>query len=258
MADSTRICSYCRTPNKGAHRYCVRCSAPLDVYGVAPRPVVAAGRSRGRSGAMRYVLAAGLVLALAAGFMVHAMVQATHEVPALTEDVHADNAPAVVAPPPAVSGWAPGGSVAVAPAPAAVPATPTAWSSGSFPVARPIPNDVPADPATSMVGIAPRAPRARAAVARQHAFTDDDLVQTRGASWSTPAPAVPVDPERSDEIAKRESKLREKQAKVDEAERRLREASADHRDDALSDLEDAQHDAAKAERKLEEARERHN
>ena len=30
MGNSSRICSYCHTPNKGDHRYCVRCSAPLD------------------------------------------------------------------------------------------------------------------------------------------------------------------------------------------------------------------------------------
>ena len=256
MGDSTRICSYCRTPNKGAHRYCVRCSAPLDVYGVPTRPV-AAGRTRGRSAAARYVLAAGLVLALAAGFMIHQVVRATHEVPTLTEDVHADNAPAVVTPPPAVSGWVPGGS-----APAVEPDTAPAWSPSSFPVARPNPYDVPGDPSTSMVGIAPHAPRERAALARKHAFTNDDLLATRGSVWSTPssapAPAPAADAEASEEIAKRETKLREKLARVSEAERRLSEAGADHRDDAADALEDARHDAAKAELKLEEARRRSN
>lgn len=183
MGDSTRICSYCRTPNKGAHRYCVRCSAPLDA-GLGPvRPMVMAPRPA-PSRVSRYLLAAGVVAAIAAGFMVHAVVQATHEVPALSEDVHAAEA-ATVLPPPPVSGWTPGGSAPVDPEPA--PPTPTApaWTSSAFPVARPMPSDMPVvaeapgDPAASMVGIAPRAPRARAAVAGRRSFTDDDLLATR-------------------------------------------------------------------------------
>jgi hypothetical protein len=54
------------------------------------------------------------------------------------------------------------------------------WSSESFPVERVNPYDVPGDPNASMVGIAPREPRVRAAMAKQRVFTDDDLLATRG------------------------------------------------------------------------------
>jgi hypothetical protein len=130
----------------------------------------------------RYVLAAGVVAAIAAGFMVRAVVQATHEVPALSEDVHADEA-APVLPPPPISGWTPGGGVPVEPMPQT--STPPAWTPSAFPVARPMPSDAPVvadapgDPGASMVGIAPRASRARAAVAGRRSFTDDDLLATR-------------------------------------------------------------------------------
>jgi hypothetical protein len=201
------------------------------------------------------VLAAGVVLALAAGFMVHAVVRATHEVPALSEDVRADNPPVAAVPPPAVSGWVPGAGATVEPDAA------PAWSSGAFPVARANPYDVPGDPSTSMVGIAPRAPRERAAVARQRTFTNDDLLETRDSAWTRHAPApepprgeVSGDPERSAEIAERETKLREKLDRLEAAERRLTTAGPDGRDDAADDLDDARRDAAKAERKLEEAR----
>ena len=122
---------------------------------------------------MRYVLAAATVALVAAGFMVRTVVRATHEVPVLSEDVHADSTGVAAAPPPAVTGWSPGANVP------AEPATATAWSSGSFPVARDNPYDVPGDPGASMVGIAPRAPRDRAAVSRKRAFTDDDLLEMR-------------------------------------------------------------------------------
>ncbi len=247
---ASRICSYCASPNQGAHRYCVRCSAPLDPASEGRRPVKAAA-TRPRSSALRYVLAAGVVLALAAGFMIHSLVRATREVPVLTDDVRADNPPA---PPPAVSGWVPGGS-----APVVAPEAAPALSSGSFPVARPNPYAVPGDPGSSMVGIAPRAPRARVAVARQQAFTNDDLLETRDAGRSAPEPDQAARPsadadERSKEVAKREMKLREKQARLRAAEQRLSAASGDDRDDAADDVEDARHDADKAARKLEEAR----
>jgi hypothetical protein len=247
MGNSSRICSYCQTPNKGDHRYCVRCSAPLDPasYG---RPVPRAAKRR-PSSARRYIVAAAIVFAAAAGFMLHAVVRATHEVPALTEDVHADNPPAAVVPPPAVSGWTPGGSAAPAPEATAAPA----WSSSNFPVARPMPIEPPSDPSTSMVGIAPRAPRARAAVTRQKTFTNDDLVETRDSNWTAPAAETPTAP-RSEEVSERETKLREKLASVQAAERRLSQAPTEDREDARDDLEDARHDAEKAARKLEDAR----
>lgn len=174
----SRICSYCSARNKAGHRYCVRCSAPLDAAGRAALPMVMGPRP-GR--VKRYVLAAGVVAAIAAGFMVRAVVQATREVPALSEDVHADSTAAVAAPPAPVSGWAPGGSVPVEPEPAyaAAAARVPAWSADSFPVARPNPYDVPGDPSASMVGIAPRA---QAAMAGRRSFTDDDLLATRGAA----------------------------------------------------------------------------
>jgi hypothetical protein len=196
-------------------------------------------------------VAAAIVFAAAAGFMLHALVRATHEVPVLNEDVHADNPPTAVVPPPAVSGWTPGGTAAPAAAPETTPAP--AWSSTSFPAARPMPIETPSDPATSMVGIAPRAPRARAAVTRQKTFTNDDLVGTRDSSWTAPAPEPQSGP-RSDDVVEREAKLRDKLASVQAAERRLSQAPADDREDALDDLQDARHDAEKAARKLEDAR----
>lgn len=131
---------------------------------------------------MRYLLAGGVLVAIAVGFIAHTVLRATQEVGALTEDVRADSARTVnTAPPPPVSGWSPGANVPVE------PGAPR-WSSESFPVARPNPYDVPGDPSASMVGIAPRSPRVRAAVARQRVFTENDLLATRGAGWSTPAP----------------------------------------------------------------------
>jgi uncharacterized membrane protein len=113
---------------------------------------------------------------------------------------------------------------------------------------------VPGDPSASLVGIAPRAPRARAAVAGRRTLTHDDPLETRDAGWSTPAQATTPAAGVSEDVAKRESKLREKLSDVEAAQRRLSAAGADERDDAADDLEDARRDAAKAERKLEEAR----
>jgi hypothetical protein len=98
------------------------------------------------------------------------------------------------------------------------------WSSTSFPVARPNPYDVPGDPNASMVGIAPRAPRVRAAMTRQRVFTDDDLLETRGSGWSTPPTPEPV--------------------------------RSQAPEDAADDVDDTQRDAANAARQLEGARRR--
>jgi hypothetical protein len=133
---------------------------------------------------MRFVLAAGVIAAIAVGLIVRTVFRATLEVPVVSEDVRADSARTVSAPPPPVSGWYPGANVPAPPeaAPgASIPSVPS-WSASSFPVARPNPYDVPGDPSASMVGIAPRSPRVRAAMARQRVFTDDDLLATRGAS----------------------------------------------------------------------------
>jgi hypothetical protein len=124
---------------------------------------------------MRFVLAAGVIAAIAVGLIVRTVFRATLEVPAISEDVRADSARTVSAPPPPVSGWYPGANVPVE------PDTAPAWSTESFPVVRPNPYDVPGDPNASMVGIAPRPPRARAAMLRQRVFTENDLLATRDA-----------------------------------------------------------------------------
>ena len=183
-ASEFRICPLCGSRNKAAHNYCVRCSASLDAS--EPASASAGGTARPGSTLMvRFVLAAGVLAAIAVGFVVRTVLRATHEVAVISEDVRADSGRTVAAPPPPlppVSGWSPGANVP------AEPETAPRWSSESFPVARPNPYDVPGDPSASMVGIAPSAPRVRAARARQRAFTDDDLLQTRGAEWSTPLP----------------------------------------------------------------------
>jgi hypothetical protein len=278
-AGDFRVCPSCGSRNKAAHRYCVRCSAPLHAPATAAPGAARAARP-GSTRMMRFVLAAGVVAAIAVGLIVRTVFRATLEVPAISEDVRADSARTVAAPPPPpVSGWYPGGNVPVE------PDTAPRWSSDSFRVARPNPYDVPGDPNASMVGIAPRAPRVRAARARQRVFTDDDLLETREAGWSTlPAPELvptrapepvrpqtppPEDAERRDEIAKRESKLNDALSRLDAAQERLHGLRAQARvaededareslEDALEDVDDAQRDAAKATRKLEEARRRRN
>lgn len=143
---------------------------------------------------MRFLLAAFVLAAIGVGYVARTVTLATEEVAALSDDVRADSARTVDSPPPAVTGWAPGANVPAAPEPATWSSTPApapAWSSESFPVARPNPYDVPGDPSASMVGIAPRAPRARAAMLRQRVFTDNDLLATRGQDLSTPPAPQP-------------------------------------------------------------------
>ena len=256
-AGDFRVCGYCGSRNKAAHRYCVRCSAPLDaVAGGASQTAPVRQRS---SGLMRFLLAAGVIAALGVGFMVRTLFQATGEVAAVSEDVRADGAgtaTAPVAPPPAVSGWYPGANVPVE------PDTAPTWSSGSSPVARPNPYDVPGDPNASMVGIAPSSPPVRTAVSRKRVFTEQDLLATRGSVWSTHSPA-------SADVAERETKLSVAESRVEAARARLQQARAqrsrsgvddDHLrkaiEQAADDLEDAQEDAVKAQRKLAEERRR--
>jgi hypothetical protein len=187
MADSIkagdfRICPSCGSRNKAAYNYCVRCSAELDATATGAAPA-AITTPTGNPRMMRFLLAAGVMAAIAAGLIVRTVFRATLEVPEISQDVRADGARTVSAPPPPVSGWVPGATVPVEPDPA-----PT-WSSTSFPVARPNPYDVPGDPSASMVGIAPSPPRVRAAMARKRVFTEEDLLGTRG--WSTPPPPEP-------------------------------------------------------------------
>ena len=207
MADSIkagdfRICPSCAARNKAAYSYCVRCSAALDA-GAADAGLASPSPPRpGSPRAMRFVLAAGVIAAITVGLIVRTVFRATLEVPAISDDVRADSARTVDAPPPPppVSGWYPGANVPSAPdtmAAAANNPTPS-WSSESFPVARVNPYDVPGDPSASMVGIAPRAPRARAALARKRVFTEDDLLATRGGAWSAPPP-VPSSEEDDDD-----------------------------------------------------------
>jgi hypothetical protein len=258
-AGALRICPSCGSRNKASHNFCVRCSAPMDAA-EAGAPRMANAPASGNPRLMRFLLAGGLIAAVGAGLFVRSMLA---EVPDVSEDVRADSARTVDAPPPPeVSGWAPGAGL---PEPQAAP-----WSSESFPVARPNPYDVPGDPATSMVGIAPSAPRVRAAVNRRRVYTEADLLATRGGAWSAPAPTpeparpAAVEPA-SEEVVKRESKLRDERSRLEAAQARLSAMQAraggvgddDERrslDDAREDVEDAQKDAARAARKLEEAR----
>jgi hypothetical protein len=202
---------------------------------------------------MRFVLAAGVMAAIAVGLILHTVFRATSEVSALSDDVRADSARTVSAPaPPPVSGWYPGANVPVE------PDTAPSWSSDSFPVARPNPYDVPGDPNASMVGIAPSSPRVRAAMRKQRVFTDQDLLATRGGAWASP-PA-------SSEVTERASKLSVAESRLQAAQSRLAQARAqrggpaddDHVREAIEqaedDLEDAREDAAKAQRRLQEAR----
>jgi hypothetical protein len=188
MADSIRagdfrICPSCGSRNKAAYLYCVRCSAQLDAA-AADAGLASGAAPAGSPRMMRLVLAAGVIAAIAAGLIVRTVFRATLEVPVISDDVRADSARTVDAPPPPppVSGWYPGANVPVAPE--TVPAwsnnsAPT-WSSDSFPVERVNPYDVPGDPNASMVGIAPRAPRDRAALLQKRVFTENDLLATRG------------------------------------------------------------------------------
>lgn len=177
-AGDFRICPSCGSRNKAAYNYCVRCSAELDAAVAMAAPAIMAPPGNTRT--MRFLLAAGVIAAIGAGLVVRTVFRATLEVPEISQDVRADSARTVSAPPPPVSGWVPGANVPVEPDPA------PSWSSTSFPVARPNPYDVPGDPNASMVGIAPRAPQVRAAMARKRVFTGDDLLATRG--WTTPPP----------------------------------------------------------------------
>jgi hypothetical protein len=203
MADSIRagdfrICPSCGSRNKAAYNYCVRCSAELDAAAAMER--VAGPARSGNTRVMRFVLAGGVIAALAVGLAVRTVFRATLEVPPTSEDVRADSARTAIAPPPPpVSGWYPGANVPVETerAPSGSSHSAPSWSGDSFPVARPNPYDVPGDPNASMVGIAPRAPRARAAMLRQRVFTDHDLLATRGGPGSTP-PAPEEDRSRND------------------------------------------------------------
>jgi hypothetical protein len=244
------VCPYCASRNKAVHKYCVRCSAPLRVAGAVVPAAVAGAPPNTRL--VRFLLGAAVVAAIGVALFLVTVSRATQEAGAFSEDVRADSARTVAAPPPPVSGWYPGANVPVE------PDTAPTWSSTSFPVARPNPYDVPGDPSTSMVGIAPSSPRVRAAMARKRVFTDDDLLATRGGAWSTP----PV----SADVAERESKLGIAESRVQAARARLQQARAQRSRDvdaghlqeaieqAADDLEDAEQDAARARLKLAEER----
>ncbi len=213
MNDSTgagdvRICPSCGSRNKASFKYCVRCSVAMDAPAAAQPGRAATGRppyAAPTGGSKRLLLAAGAITLIAAGLGILTVVRATQEASVISEDVRADSAGPVLPPPP-ISGWSPGAGVPAEPdpgthwsnsfpRPASVPvpsvpsAAPPSWSSDSFPVERANAYDVPGDPNASMVGIAPRAPRARAAMARKRVFTEQDLLETRGGAWSAPPAA---------------------------------------------------------------------
>lgn len=255
-AGDFRICPYCASRNKSVHKYCVRCSAPMETAAPASggMPLVETGNDRLK----RFLVAAAVLAAAGIGLMWKTVTRATGEVAALSDDVRADSTGTVtapVAPPPTVSGWYPGANVPVE------PDTAPAWPGSSMPTPRINPYDVPGDPATSMVGIAPSAPRVRASVNRRRVYTEQDLLATRGGAWSTPSPA-------SADIAERESRLGVAESRVQAARARLQQArsqrsrsadvDSDHLEKAIEqaadDLEDAEEDVARAQRKLAEER----
>jgi hypothetical protein len=243
-AGELRNCPFCGSRNKASFKYCVRCNVVMDAPAAA-RPVLAATGyptyAAPAAGSKRLLLAAGAIALIAAGLAIRTVVRATQEASVISEDARADSAGPVLPPPP-ISGWSPGAGAPAEPDPAPArwstslprpasvpvssvpvssvpvptgPSSPSApapsGSDDSLPVARPNPYDVPGDPNTSMVGIAPRAPRAGEAMARKRVFTEQDLLETRGAGWSAPpAPepvrpqAPPPDAERSDEMSKRD------------------------------------------------------
>ena len=272
-AGDFRICGYCGSRNKSAHRYCVRCAAPLDA--TAAGPPRAAGTTATRSNRLvRFLLAAGVLAALGVGLVVRNVFKTTLDVAAVSDDVRADGARTVNAtpapPPPPVSGWYPGANVPVEPDTAphwesgsssrhAETGAPS-WSTSSFPAARMNPYDVPGDLSASMVGIAPSSARARAAVNRRRVFTEQDLLATRGGAWAAPPPR--------EDVRERESELRVAESRVQTARARLQQARAQRTraadvDDghlqkaiaqAADDLADAEEDMARAQRKRAEER----
>ena len=103
-AGEFRICPSCGSRNKAAHQFCVRCSASLHA---APATVPAAGAGRsGNTRMMRFLLAAGVIAAIGVGLIVHTVFRATLEVTPISEDVRADSARTVSAPPPPPEGLA--------------------------------------------------------------------------------------------------------------------------------------------------------
>ena len=250
-AGDFRVCGYCGSRNKSAHTYCVRCAAPLDAT-VAGVPRVAADTGTRNSRLMRFLLAGGVLAAIGAGLMVRSMLNAPMD--AVSDDVRADSArtvDATVAPPPPVSGWVPGANV-----PVETETAPPAWSPSTFPTARVNPYDVPGDPNASMVGIAPSAPRARAAVNRRRVYTEQDLLATRGGAWTPPEPGDVA--ERQAKLGVAESRVAAAQARLSQAHEQRNAADPDHVRKAIAqaedDLEEAREDAARAQRKLQEAR----
>ncbi len=183
-AGDLRNCPSCGSRNKASFKYCVRCSVAMDAPAAA-RPVRAAAArptyAAPAGGSRRLLLAAGAIALIAAGLAIRTVVRATQEASVISGEVRADGAGAVL-PPPAISGWTPGAGLPAAPDAPPAPSSSAApsWSSESFPVATTNPYDVPGDPNASMVGIAPRAPRARAAMLQKRVFTDNDLLATRG------------------------------------------------------------------------------
>ena len=117
-AGDFRICPSCGSRNKAAFNFCVRCSEAMDATGTAA-PRLANVPAPGNPRVMRFILAGGVVAAVAALLVVRSMLA---EVPDVTEDVRADSATAAEAPapPPPVSGWTPGGGVAAEPEVAAL------------------------------------------------------------------------------------------------------------------------------------------
>jgi hypothetical protein len=187
MADSDfRICPACSSRNRGQGPFCVRCGASMSA--VASFPGAPLASPRGRRRWTRFLVAAGVVLAVGVGYAARTVSQATEEVSALSDAVRADSAPIVDTPPPAVTGWYPGANL-LEPA-KEMPRRSAPVASVSGPSTGPNLYDVPGDPSASMVGIAPRAPRARPATAGKRVFTEEDLLATRGEA-SAPPPQQP-------------------------------------------------------------------
>src|SRR5688572_24445040 len=98
-AGDFRICPSCGSRNKAAYNYCVRCSVELDAA-AADVGRTAGGTPSGNPRLMRFLLAAGVIAAIAAGLVVRTVFRATLEVQDISEAVRADSARTVLPPQP--------------------------------------------------------------------------------------------------------------------------------------------------------------
>jgi hypothetical protein len=276
-----RVCPSCGARHKVQDLRCSRCTTSLvgapirHAAPVRPRTVGAAS-----SRTVRAMMAAGVVLALAAGLWVRSVFKGA----ALEQSVAAAAGPSAAppAPPVAAPDWTPP-SLSYPATPPLRPAL-TAIPSATDPVAGPplapmVGASVPVSdtPNTGMVSIAPSGPRPSG----RTTFTDDDLarVRTQGAATlPPPAAGTAVAANTANDDATREwsERVRDRLDDVREAQgqaRRLeteiaalkarasvvtddgdREKVDRDMQNALSDLERAERNVRDAERRLDETK----